>query len=190
MVIAADGNTYLGKTTFLRSLAEQSPEWYLLVEEYDTDLELLNSLLSHQDKQRYYFSLEEDRVRQYGHNHEKTLLLDRSFLSLMAHSWAMSKIEEFPHYHQTLMMLRERISEGKVLIPDRYCFFIQEDEEKGYSDFLEKGSEEILYNKMYRSLIDSFFRKMAPIQHEEPCPIPHVLRHLEEIEKEMEFTDD
>ena len=190
MVLAADGNTYLGKTTHLLSLMQDSPKSFLLVEEYDTDLELLEQLKTHREKQAYYFSLEEERVRQFGGVTGRTLLLDRSYLSILAHSWAMSHIEQRPHFARTLRMLRAQLDGGRVLIPDRYIFFLQEDEGRCYSDCLDKGSEEILYDLQYRRQINAFFRRLTPVLENGACPIERMLIRLDGLAAEMEYSDD
>lgn len=190
MVIAADGNTYLGKTTYLRSLADEYPEIFVLVEEYDTDLELLKRLPNHLDRQVYYFSLEEERVHRFGGVKNKSLLLDRSYLSILAHSWAMSHLERRQYYKHTLGLLYKQLEKGLVLVPDRYILFLQENENLTYSDCLNKGSEEILYDTRYRSFINSFFTLLNPALENGFCPLGRMLTQLDCLNSELEYCDD
>ena len=190
MVIAVDGNTYLGKTTYLQTLMKEDPESFVLVEEYDTDLELLNHLNDHLNKQAYYFSLEEERVYRFGNVKDKTLLLDRSYLSVLAHSWVMSHLEKHQYYKHTLCLLYKQLDKGLILIPDRYIFFLQKDHDRQYSDCLNKGGENILYNIEYRSLINTFFVLLTPALENGVCPIERMLLVLDRLNSDLEYCDD
>ena len=185
MIISVDGNVYLGKTTFLFNLQKVLCQESVIIEEYNTKLEDLENK-SHHEKQKYYFDLEAERFKIAAIYKEPLLLLDRSFLSILAHSYAMSRLEKTNYFTETLNLWLEHVKRRCVLIPDQYLFFLQEDAERQYKDVDKKGGESILYDISYREQIDIFFRQ---VQREmRTCAsenLETVQRILFEIETEL-----
>ena len=159
MIISVDGNVYLGKTTFLSTLQQALSQESVIIEEYDTQINELENK-SHHEKQKYYFGLEAERVKLAASCQQSLLLLDRSFLSILAHSYAMSRIEKIDYFTGTLNLWVEHVKQGCVLIPDWYLFFLQEHPQRQYKDVDEKGGEDILYDILYREEIDAFFQRV------------------------------
>ena len=77
-----------------------------------------------------------------------------------------------------------------MLIPDQYIFFLQKDYNCEYSDYLGKGSEDILYNYDYRLQIDKFFMFLVPALEGGFCPIDRMLDRLGRLDSEMEYKND
>ena len=154
MIISIDGNVYLGKTSLITQLIDTF--CWECVEEYDTDVDILESLEYH-SRQDYYFGLEKERLQFLS---KPRLILDRSYLSFMAHAYAFDRLEEADLFSYTLSLLKHNIK-GNVLQMDKMLFFVQNGKYDRYYDIHQKTGEEILYDDTYRQYIDEFFYKLA-----------------------------
>ena len=89
MIIAFDGNVYTGKTTLIATLAKKMDA--NIVKEYsayfDETTEERENGDNHLKIQHKYFTL--DQKRKFSLSSKKINLLDRSFISLFAHVWAL-----------------------------------------------------------------------------------------------------
>mgnify|MGYP001622981243 CR=1 FL=1 len=153
MILSFDGNTYLGKTSVIHALKKRFPE-SVVREEYDTDPGFLEGR-THLEKQKYYFDLE--RKRQVEEGEKRLVLLDRSYLSILAHSYAVSRIERKNRLGETVGLLKLQRGKGWIIRQQAAVFFIQPTGDGVYSDIDQKGGEAILYNRQYRSYIDDFY---------------------------------
>lgn len=159
MIISFDGNTYLGKTSVINMLKVMYPE-SKVYREYDTDPDMLINR-THLETQKYYFGLEAER-----NNEDKEgqlVLLDRSYLSLLAHSYAVSLMEKKNRLVETVELLRIQRRKGKVVCQHAAVLFIQPKDRRSYSDVDKKGGEKILYDSQYRAYIDRFYEEIIQI---------------------------
>jgi len=158
LIISFDGNTYLGKTQIILKLKDAFNA--AVIEEYDTDLHVLEGK-DHEQKQLYYFSLERERLHDLSRIANSLCLLDRSFLSVAAHSFAVSRIERRAYFSETLEEVGKSLLSQTVIVPD-FCFFlVQNDAGFEYQDFHSKGGEDILYSQRYRYCIDEFYLRVS-----------------------------
>lgn len=159
MILSFDGNTYLGKTSVICALKERFPD-SVIWKEYDTEPDLLVGR-SHLENQKYYFELES--LRQVEKGEKQLVLLDRSYLSILAHSYAVSQMEKKNRLVGTVELLKLQRRKGLVVRQQAAVFFIQPDKDGVYSDVDQKGGEAILYDNRYRSYIDSFYKEILYI---------------------------
>lgn len=162
MIISFDGNTYLGKTSVINILKTLYPD-SKVCEEYDTNPDILLGR-SHLENQKYYFGLESER--QIENREGQLVLLDRSYLSILAHSYAVSHMEKKNRLAETVELLKIQCKKGLVTRQQAAVFFIQPDRSALYSDVDKKGGENILYNAQYRTYIDGFYEEILQILYE------------------------
>ena len=116
MIIAFDGNVYTGKTTLIKELNEKMnccvvPEYCEFI-----NSDQLSDSESAVSRQRKYLLIEQKRSRLV--NKDKTMLVDRSFISLAAHVWTLYKLgiadirADFAHD------LAKQAEKGTIIIPD------------------------------------------------------------------------
>lgn len=157
MTISVDGNVYLGKTELIGQILKKGG--FVCLKEYDTQVDELEAL-SLYDRQQYYFDLEAERF-QKGFTKDDSVLLDRSYLSMMAHSYAVDRLSGTSLFSHTLMILEKNLGIGKVQQMDRMVFLVQNGKYFHYYDVNNKGGEEILYDEIYRNYVDEFFLKLS-----------------------------
>lgn len=162
MIISFDGNTYLGKTSAINILKTMYPD-SKVCEEYDTDPDILLGR-SHLENQKYYFDLEAER--QDRNRKDRLFYWVCSYLSILAHSYAVSHMEKKNRLAETVELLKIQCKKGLVICQQAAVFFIQPDRNSLYSDVDQKGGENILYNAQYRTYIDGFYEEILQILHE------------------------
>lgn len=163
MIISLDGNTYLGKTSIIEQWNTEFSN-SIICEEYDTDLGELEGK-THFQKQQYYFELEAKRLGCI--RKESIVFLDRSCLSMLAHSYAVSLMENKNLLIETLGILEKQREKNLIVCPQAVVFFVQLEKQRVYTDINRKGGEEILYDALYREYIDLFYKKIIMVLPEE-----------------------
>ncbi len=157
-IIAFDGNVFVGKSTLLGKLSERIdgmviPEHSFFVGQVPVDGTHKQCSIQTQE---VYLKAESSRVPLIGIG---TNLLDRSYLSLVAHTYAVNKLRIVDMRRDFLGMLMSAMENGRVIIPDAYIVV-----RCGYaiakSRFVlgceEKGTDDLYISKEYFSAVDEF----------------------------------
>ncbi len=163
MIISFDGNVFSGKTSLIKALSELS-----FGEKIDEQGAFLkNDIPSHVfsekeiaiSAQLNYLQAEEERMKHIDEN--KTCLLDRSFVSMAAHVYALYQVNNLDIRDWFLKEIEVRIYSGKVAIPDIFCFVTCDHEiiEKRASMNISRNTGNIYFNKRYLESIDRFNQK-------------------------------
>lgn len=120
MNIAFDGNVFTGKTTFIKKIAGLGnfniiKEYPYFVNKINPDIVLPSKFLEHYK----YLLADSLRLAQLraGDN-----LLDRCFVSLSAHIYALNKIGQIDFRSEHLFVLEKLFKQKKIIIPDFYIF--------------------------------------------------------------------
>ncbi len=160
MIIAFDGNVFTGKTSLIKAFATANPVF--VIDEYSSFLD--DNTIEHQVKngtsaiflQEKYFNAEEKRSHILKHN--EINLLDRSFVSMAGHIFALNIVFNIDIRNWFLQRLQVAVDSQKVLIPDIFCFvkcsqkLIKERVSKNFS----RATDSLYYSDRYLSAIEYF----------------------------------
>jgi len=119
MIIAFDGGVYTGKTTLINSLIKHYD--YYKISEYSnffSESKINRCKEGYLAIQNKY--LEIDVLRKKFINHNKINLLDRSFISLTAHVWALYKIKIVDIREEYLKKLFFLMDNNKIIFPNLF----------------------------------------------------------------------
>jgi len=159
MIISLDGNVFVGKTTLCNILSKKNN--YNVVLEY-------SSFIKKIDKPSQQFSfLEHKRYLQVDIIRKKYLrdginFLDRSFVSLSAHIYALYKIGIADFRKKHINLFNKLLDNDGIIIPDYYIFVNCDYNSVKKRFFLEKEicdkkeTPEFFINKNYYLAINEF----------------------------------
>lgn len=157
-IIAFDGNVFVGKSTLLGELSGQVdgrviPEHSFFVEQVPTDGIYEQCSIQTQE---VYLKAESLRVPLIGIG---TNLLDRSYISLVAHTYAVNKLRIVDMRRDFLEMLMSAMENGNVIIPDAYivvrCRYAIA-KSRFALGHEKKGTDDLYVSKEYFSAVDEF----------------------------------
>lgn len=160
MIIAFDGNVFVGKTSLVRALALILPA--IMIDEHSEFLSAhtLSHIVTAEDVavslQSKYLIAEEKRCAYLKEG--KINLLDRSFVSMSAHVFALNRISGIDIREEFLRGLQKKMESGKVVIPDVF-YFVKCDHEtiRGrISENSSKNTDPIYYTGEYLDAIEYF----------------------------------
>jgi len=124
MIIAFDGNVFTGKTSLIKALSVMTDSVVINEHSDFLDAEVLNHDITSREAaislQLKYLDAEERRCNRLKPN--KMNLVDRSFVSMAAHIFALNHIHGVDIREWFLQEIQERIESKKVMIPDVFCF--------------------------------------------------------------------
>lgn len=121
MIIALDGNVFVGKTT-LCNVFSKFKKGIVIKEHSEFVYKIKNKLPNHQDnffEHSHYLKVDAIRMK-YIKN--KLIFLDRSFISLSAHVYALYKIGSNDFRLKHIHCLIKLFNINKLIIPDNYIF--------------------------------------------------------------------
>lgn len=160
MIVSFDGNVYCGKTTIINKLAKKSCK----IKEYCNYLDKINKEKRFNNRwlntQLRYLKI--DAQRNKNLNNFEINLLDRSFISLCAHVWALYRLRKTDIRKEFLEFLKKYMLEDKIILPDIFVHvtcdysiaknrFIQNEKTKH-----AKGTDRLLINKHYFFFVNEF----------------------------------
>ena len=150
MVISIDGNVYTGKTYLIEKLSRDMD--VVVIPEYEHDLEFMKKNCAI-NIQKFFLNQEYQRV-EYYRKHGGTVLVDRSFLSIVAHSYAMDYLDNANVLKPLVGHIIELIKGERILLPDLMLHTVDSYEDK--IDTNNKGTRELYFDVEYRKRIDAF----------------------------------
>ncbi len=118
MIISFDGNVFTGKTTIINKLSLANP--FNIIAEHSVFLnqipkdELYNDYM---DEQIRYIKVDELRMQKIR---KEINLLDRSFVSMSAHVYALFKLNLADIRSLYIKELKKFLDNKKIIIPDKY----------------------------------------------------------------------
>ena len=164
MILAFDGNVFTGKSTLIKALAPLlnastvNEQGYFLELENGTSHHTVGVKENAIFLQLRYLDAEEKRLAHF--DAEAMNLLDRSFVSMAAHVFALNYVNGIDIRNWFLRELEERISSCKVAIPTLFCF-ITCSHETIRARILKDNSrntDTVYYSEKYLEAIDTFDR--------------------------------
>ncbi len=159
MIISLDGNVFTGKTTLCNILSKKNScnvvlEYSDFIDKIDKSSKEFNFL----DHDEY---LKIDIIRK-KYLKSGINFLDRSFVSLSAHIYAVYKIGDADFRKNHINLLNKFLDDNNIIIPDFYIFVIC-DYDNAKKRFLrekevynKKGTPELFINKNYFLAINEF----------------------------------
>lgn len=157
MIISLDGNVFSGKTTLIKKITKTSD--YERVNDHSDYLrDFFSEPYSHESakaRQNRYLGAERKRKQLSRSNN---LLLDRSFVSMSAHVYALAMTDGGDIRDWYLSKLESNIKAHNFLVPDLYIFtkVKHEDALERYKNDSEKQTPRRLLNKDYFTIIDRY----------------------------------
>jgi len=160
MIIAFDGNVFTGKTSLIEALSLlcvatkiDEPGYFLksnISSHSVTSKEMAVSL------QFKYLEAEKDRCVML--DMDGTNFLDRSFVSMAAHVFALYRIHGIDIRAWFLQEIQERIKSKNVVIPDAFCFIKCSHNliRKRISENSSRNTDPLYYAENYLCAIDDF----------------------------------
>lgn len=124
MIITFDGNVFVGKTSLIKELASLYDFNIIPEQGFFIKGEILTHAVTAEDQAIFLQSkyLEAENKRCLYLNTTKTSLLDRSFVSMAAHIFALYLVNGIDIRDWFLNEIRRQTESGKVIIPDIFCF--------------------------------------------------------------------
>lgn len=162
MIVAIDGNVYVGKS---RLLAHARSRGVVVVDEYEPVKGRAGSPEGQLAIQEGYLYQEEGRlclIQEQQRRGAVVLALDRSFLSLAAHVHALSQLGGWDLRRRFALCLIHRIAGGRVVTPDVFVHLtapwpaIRRRWEQGEASTGPKGTPANLAGRSYCAAIDGF----------------------------------
>lgn len=167
MIVSFDGNVYCGKTCLINRLpsdVQKIGEYceYLssIQEEIISDQAALNTQLR-------YLKVDKERLKRISPR--RVNVLDRSFVSLCAHVWAIYRCGELDICREFLKLLNEFVQKDLIIIPDFFVnitcdyaiakrrFMIDEQTSNA------KRTDPLLIDKHYFRFVDDFNNRWCKI---------------------------
>lgn len=158
MIVAFDGNVYTGKTTLIKLLSEKYG--YNPIDEHSFFVDLSDMKepdRSTIDVQERYIGVDIFRKKFV---HGEINLLDRSFVSVSAHVYALFRLGIEDIRKNYLDLLRKKVSE--ILIPDRFVFVCCDydtSQKRCVSVNNDKKTDALLLSREYFECIAKFNEK-------------------------------
>ena len=163
MIIAFDGNVFSGKTSIIEAFTSLYPSVH--IKEQGSFIKVCIS--SHEisskemaiDLQIKYLAAEEERCVLIQDN--KINLLDRSFVSMAAHVFALYKTQSVDIREWFLQEIRKRMESGSIIIPDEF-YFVRCSYDVIFKRIVEntsKNTDPVYYTKKYLHAIEGFNNK-------------------------------
>lgn len=184
MIIAFDGNVFAGKTTLIKSLADRIAcrclaEQTFFIDQIKKGKKYQSAFKRHLE----YLQVDGLRIKMMGRGLN---LLDRSFVSLSAHVYALFYSSGVDLRARHLKVLRWLLNKKKIIIPDLYVFvpcsrktaltrFTAERRHGG------RGTAEMFIEKKYFSAVEKFNLLWQKGLTEGGVKYPGTSRRLEEI---------
>ncbi|MFA6594416.1 MAG: hypothetical protein WCT16_04150 [Candidatus Buchananbacteria bacterium] len=162
MNIAFDGNVFTGKTTLIKKITQTGR--YAVVPEYPCYISKVKNIPACPVEFREHYSyLLADSLRQKDLSSEINLL-DRSFVSLAAHIYALYKIGRVDWRKNHLAAFSELLEQKSIIIPDFFVFVFADyktAKERFSADQClseNKGTSPLFIEPDYFSAVDEFNR--------------------------------
>lgn len=165
MKVSFDGNVFVGKSTIISELSKSLggviiPDHSYFIESVPFISEGSGVMAT---QQRY---LQVELLRTEFATEEVINILDRSFLSLLAHTYAIYKMCVADIRSDFLKLLLLSISKNEIIIPDVFVF-IRCRYDVAKSRFMngcqEKGTDSLYISKEYYSAVDIFHSRWMAI---------------------------
>lgn len=158
MIISFDGNVFVGKTTIISNLSSKFgfnkiPEYSDFLNGISLNRDYKNE---HKNNQEKYLMVDKERIDliKDGIN-----LLDRSFVSMSAHVYALNKINDIDIRDFYITRLDIYLSKKEIIIPNKYIIILST-HKIAYKRFTDghsvKGTEPKYINKDYFNYINEF----------------------------------
>ena len=156
MIIAFDGNVYTGKTTIINSLRKNNG--FIKIDEHSFFVDGIKENDNYIDIQQRY--LDVDKIRRMKINDNNVNLLDRSFVSVSAHVYAIYRLGIADIRGAYINLIKNNFNQ--LVIPSQFIFVTC-----GYSKILErcqlvnndKFTEEIYLMREYCHWISDFNKR-------------------------------
>jgi len=124
MIIAFDGNVFVGKTTLCKMYARENKGQVINEHSYFIDLLKKNNSVQTEFSSHYRYLLA-DALRMKVINGKK-IFLDRSFVSTSAHIYALYQTKEWDFREEHLFYLEKFLQEQSIIVPDVFIFVLCE----------------------------------------------------------------
>jgi len=158
MIVAFDGNVFVGKTTLINHLSSQMkcqliPEHSFFVNKIEERKKYSPELAEH----LRYLRVDHQRIKMIK---KGVNLLDRSFISLSAHVYALYASFGVDLRERHLAILKRFLFEKKIIVPDFYVFVYCE-WKVARKRFLnnvydDRGTPDVFFSKKYFSGVEKF----------------------------------
>jgi hypothetical protein len=159
MIISFDGNVFTGKTFIIKKLNEV--RGYNYIPEHSDFLPKIvpKKIFTEKAKNEQLRYLKTDLLRQVFITKNQNLL-DRSFLSMSAHVYALFKTGRSDIRVWYIDKLKEYFKKGKIIIPDKYIYVTcsYEIAKKRFRMDTVKGTDDMYMKKEYFNIIEKFDR--------------------------------
>jgi deoxyadenosine/deoxycytidine kinase len=163
MIVAFDGNVFSGKTSIIKELSSLCNSVYIDEQGAFMKTRVSNHGVSSRDQaislQLKYLIAEEERCAYI--QDDKVNLLDRSFVSMAAHVFALHNIHSIDIREWFLQEIQRRMESGLVIIPDVFCFVRCGHDviSRRIAENKSKDTDCVYYSDKYLCAIDGFNNK-------------------------------
>lgn len=160
MIIGLDGNVYTGKTSILKYARKVNR--MNTINEYIPFPGIENSLHCSIEAQYHYFDQDKYRIQEISKIQYNKIIVDRTFLSILANTYAQYKLGHFDMRAHVFEILNKKLLYQEILLPDVYIHLkkiysdIVHDFQVGENGVNRKGTSKILIDCMYCHYIDEF----------------------------------
>lgn len=159
MIIAFDGNVFVGKTSLIEALSSLCSA--IVVNEHGQflDTNISTHVVTEKEMaiflQSKYFDAEEKRC--VCIEKKQINFLDRSFVSMAAHVFALNLVSGIDIREWFLQEIQKRIKLGKVIIPDLFCFVRCDHKiiNKRIAEDNSRGTDSVYFSEKYFGAIES-----------------------------------
>ena len=160
MIITFDGNVFVGKTSLIKELASLY-DFNIIPEQGFFIKGEISSHAVTAEKQAIFLQskyLQAENKRCLYINTTKTNLLDRSFVSMAAHIFALYLVNGIDIRDWFLNEIRRQTELGQIIIPDIFCFIkcdhkiIKERADKNK----DRDTDQVYFNEKYLDAIEIF----------------------------------
>jgi len=157
MIISFDGNVFTGKTSVIKKLSERCDFNYIPEHSDFLDKIIYEKISDNHSINEQLRYIKIDSLRQ-GLIAKSVNLLDRSFLSMSAHVYALLETGKMDIRKWYIDKLQEYLDSGKIIIPDKYVYATCDYGviKRRFDNDTAKGTNDIYVEKEYFNSIDKF----------------------------------